>query len=72
VITLVCLLCIVVDIQDCFVIGGVPMYICVFFSLFGCGFIVRFYVSLYLYSYPVSCFVYFIVFCVWVFVLLVL
>jgi len=34
-IALVCLLCIVVDIYDCFVIGELLMYICVAFSLFG-------------------------------------
>ena len=39
--TLVRLLCIVVDIEDCFIIGGVLMYICVFFSLFECGFVFR-------------------------------
>ena len=56
------LLCLVVDIQDYFIIGGVPMSICVFFSLFGRGFRFEISVLVYFYLFLVSCFC--IVYCV--------
>ena len=59
-ITLVFLLCLVVDI--CFILGGVPMSICVFFLLFGRGFRFDISVLVYFYSFLVLCFC--IVYCV--------
>ena len=49
-------LCLVVDIWDCFIIGGVPMSICVLFSLFGWGFRFEIFVLVYFYSFLISCF----------------
>ena len=52
-------LCLVVDIQDCFIIGG--MYMCAF-SLFGRGLRFEIFVLVYFYSFLVLCFC--IVYCV--------
>ena len=56
--TLVFLLCLVVDIYDCFIIGGVFLYLCVFFSLFGRGLRFAIYVLVNFYLYIVSCVLY--------------